>query len=146
MKVVLDTNILVAALMSANGASRAVLRLAFEGKIVPLVGMALFKEYESLLARDYLFERGPLSRERRMLFLDDFLSLCKWVEIHFLWRPNLRDEQDSHVMELALAGQARCIVTHNLRDFAGGELLIPEVAICDPGNFLKNWEEKSWQH
>jgi hypothetical protein len=36
--------------------------------------------------------------------------------VYFLWRPNLPDEADNHLIELALAGAAQTIVTHNLND------------------------------
>lgn len=47
--VVIDTNVFIAALMSAEGASRRVLRLALRGDIVPLFGNALLLEYEDVL-------------------------------------------------------------------------------------------------
>ncbi len=69
-----------------------------------------------------------------MLF-DGLLANCKWVDIHFLWRPNLPDEGDNQVIELAIASGATTVITHNLRDFMG-ELKFPEVRICTPATFL----------
>lgn len=43
-RVVIDTNIFVSAVMNADGAPRAVLRLALRGEILPLFGNALFSE------------------------------------------------------------------------------------------------------
>lgn len=146
MKVVLDTNVLVSSILGANGASRAVLRLAFEGEIQPLVGNALFSEYEAVLRRNDIFARSPFDLEKRSAFLDDVLSVCKWVEIHFIWRPNLRDEGDNHVVELALAGNADYLITHNIRDMMGGDLLLPDLRVVEPGEFLNMRKDKSWQH
>lgn len=149
MKVVLDTNILVSALMSAENACRAVLRLAFEGQITPVVGNALFSEYESVLGRDYLFERCPFDADKRSMFLDDFSSICEWVEIHYLWRPNLRDEADNHVVELALSAGARLVITQNIKDFArGADLLMPDVYILHPHDVLEKIRngDLSWLH
>ncbi len=145
-KVVLDTNIIVSALLSPDGASRAVMRMAFEGRIEPLIGHKLFLEYQSVLGREHIFARGPFDAGKRNQFLDDYASICRWVEIHFNWRPNLRDEADNHVIELALAGQARYVVTHNIRDFAAGELNMPDLRIVDAGTLLQTERSERWRH
>ena len=41
--------------------------------------------------------------------------------ISFRWRPWLSDPNDDFILELAVSAQARYIVTHNLRNFAGVE-------------------------
>lgn len=146
MKVVLDTNIIVSALMSGENACREVLRLAFDGRIEPLVGNALFAEYESVLAREYLFQGCPFDAQKRNMFLDDILSVCSWVEIHYLWRPNLMDEGDNHVLELALAGGAKAVITQNLKDFKRGDLRWPDVEILHPRELLAATRSESWQH
>lgn len=40
-------------------------------------------------------------------------------EIHFLWRPMLRDPRDEAMLELAVAARCRAVITHNIRDFEG---------------------------
>jgi tetratricopeptide (TPR) repeat protein len=72
--------------------------------VTPLVGEALFLEYEDVLGRVQLMEKSPLSLAERERFLDAFLGVCEWVDIYFGWRPNLRDENDNHLVELAVAG------------------------------------------
>jgi len=64
--------------------------------------------------------------------LDGFLSVCEWVRVFYLWRPNLPDEGDSHLIELAVARAARTVVTHNVRDVRGGELRFPQLRIETP--------------
>jgi len=54
--------------------------------------------------------------------------------IHFLWRPYLQDPKDDLVLELALAGAAEVIITHNLRDFKGVQSL--GIAAMTPNAFL----------
>ncbi|UZA04722.1 PIN domain-containing protein [Moraxella bovis] len=39
-----------------------------------------------------------------------------------MWRPNLKDEGDNHLIELAVAGNANIIVSHNQKDFRQNEL------------------------
>ena len=61
-RIVIDTSVWVAALKSARGASRDVLRLCLRKRCQPLVGEALFAEYEDLMARSNLFVDSPLTK------------------------------------------------------------------------------------
>jgi predicted nucleic acid-binding protein len=73
----------------------------------------------------------------RKALLDIFLAACRWTRIYYAWRPNLRDEGDNHLIELAVAGAADCIVTRNLRDLTSMELRFPQIRILTPEEFLK---------
>jgi len=65
------------------------------------------------------------------------LARCRWTRIYFLWRPNLRDEADNHLVELAVAGGAQAIVTKNTRDFAKMELRFPNLRVATPAELVK---------
>ncbi|WP_289500777.1 PIN domain-containing protein [Gloeocapsopsis sp. IPPAS B-1203] len=65
-----------------------------------------------------------------------FMSVCEWMRIYYLWRPNLIDEADNHLIELAIAGNARIIVTHNTKDFKQAELSFPELLILKPDEMI----------
>jgi len=133
---VIDTNVLVGALLRAGGHNRQVIRSCLQGRLEPLIGQALFLEYEDVFHRERLFRESPLSpRERRQL-LEAYLSTCAWVDVYYLWRPNLRDEDDNHILELAVAGGASMIVT-NVRDFQGTDLRFPEIRIATPRDLVK---------
>jgi putative PIN family toxin of toxin-antitoxin system len=136
MRVVFDTNIFVGACMGAGPANLAV-AACLRGEVTALMGTALFNEYEDVLQRAALFERSRLNSAEREVLLDIFLSRCEWVRIYFAWRPNLKDEGDNHIVELAVAGRAEMIVTRNLRDFRNMELRFPALRICSPEEFLK---------
>jgi putative PIN family toxin of toxin-antitoxin system len=136
-RIVIDTNVFVSALLSADGGARKVLRLALRGDIQPVFGNALFAEYESLLARGPIWAKCPLDEAERATLFEALLSISDWVRIHFLWRPNLSDEADNHVLELAVAAAAEAIVTANVRDFGSAELLFPRLSILTPADFLK---------
>ena len=84
-----DTNVLVSAVLSADGAAREVVRQCLLGYARPLVSNALFLEYEEVLARDELFAEALITSQDRAVLLDAFLGVCEWVHITFLWRPNL---------------------------------------------------------
>lgn len=141
MRVVLDTNVFVSALLNADGSSRAVLRLALSGRLKAVFANALFAEYESLLARTQLWRACPLDAAQRSELFEALLSVSDWVRISYLWRPNMRDEADNHALELAVAGGASAIITANLRDFRSAELLFPAIRIITPAGFLQ-WRQR----
>lgn len=134
--VVIDTNVFVGACMGV-GASARVVELCLTGKLEPAMGSALMTEYEDVLSRTQLFEGCRLTAPERNELLDIFMARCRWVRTYFLWRPNLRDEADNHLVELAVAAAATHIVTWNQRDFAAMELRFPHLRIAAPPDFLK---------
>ncbi len=134
--IVVDTNVFVGACMG-TGASAQVVELCLHGQLQPAMGSALLAEYEDVMARESLFQACRLHREQREELLDIFLSSCRWVKTYFSWRPNLRDEGDNHVVELAVAAAASHIVTWNTRDFASMELRFPLLRYNTPPEFLK---------
>lgn len=136
MRVVIDTNILVSACLG-EGAAAQVIEACLLGRCLPVIGNALFGEYEDVLSRELLFQNCRLSPAERNELLDAFLARCQWGSVYFLWRPNLRDEGDNHLIELALATGAGVIVTRNLRDFANMNLFFPELRFLLPEQFLR---------
>lgn len=134
--VVVDTSVFVAALRSADGASLQVLRLALEGRLEPLMGQKLFLEFLDLFERPNTFKGCPVKARDRHTLFEGFLSTCRWCEVFYLWRPNLPDEGDNHVMELAIAGGASVVITYNVTD-CSGELQFPGVEALRPKAFLK---------
>ena len=136
-RVAIDTQVLVSAILSPGGAAGEVLRRCLSGHARPLVGNALFLEYEDVLAREELFTAASITSNDRAELLDAPLSVCEWVDVTFLWRPNLRDESDNHLIELAIAGNAESIITGNTRDFSAGELVFDSLRVVTPGNWLK---------
>jgi len=134
---VIDTNVLTGALLKPAGHNRRVVRACLEGKWKPLIGQALFLEYEDVLGRSQLYRSSPLSKGEREELFAAFLSVCEWVEVYFSWRPNLPDEGDNHIVELAVAGGAAMIVTHNVRDFRRAQLRFPGLRELTPQEALK---------
>jgi putative PIN family toxin of toxin-antitoxin system len=135
--IVLDTNVLVAALLRGGGSARAVLRACLRSEYQPVIGPALLAEYEDVLGRADLFADSVLSPRERDEVFDGLLSRCRWVEVFYAWRPNLPDEGDNHLIELAVAAQADAIVTRNLRDVARGELKFPSLRALTPEQCLE---------
>ncbi len=134
MRVVLDTNVVIAALRSRNGASNALLIDLLRGAGVWLCSVPLFLEYEAVMMRpDFLLATG-YPRTDLTGFLRDVATVIKPVELHFVWRPQLADAKDEMVLETAVNGGADALVTHNTRDFlqAAGRFGIPVARPSDP--------------
>jgi putative PIN family toxin of toxin-antitoxin system len=136
VRVVIDTNIFLGACLGTGAANHTV-AACLRGKCIPLMGSALLSEYEDVMGRRELFTQCRLSLQERNDLLDIFLSVCEWTRVYYIWRPNLPDEADNHLIELAIAGGAELIVTRNLRDITRGELQFPHLRIISPEGFLK---------
>lgn len=135
ISVVIDTNVFVAGLRSDGGASRAVLRFALQGKIEPLFGNALWLEYEDLLGRSVWTDATTCDERQQVLAA--LARVGRWVTVYYGWHPNLPDEADNHLIELAIAGGAASIITHNVRDLRRGELLLNGLRILTPAEYLE---------
>jgi putative PIN family toxin of toxin-antitoxin system len=136
-QVVIDTNVLVAALLSNRGASHRVLRLVGDRRWRINVSVPLVFEYEQTLKR--VCTRGSLNDND----IDDVVNfLCANADlrpIFFLWRPFLPDPKDDLVLELAVESRADFVLTFNTKDFAGAERF--GVRVLLPREFLAIIEE-----
>jgi len=115
-QVVLDTNILVAALRSNRGASHRLLQLVGDPRWRPNLTVALVLEYEEVLKRD------PRIFGLTGADIDDAIdAICAVAGLHrlyFLWRPVANDPGDDLVLEAAIASHSDFVITFNKRDFA----------------------------
>jgi putative PIN family toxin of toxin-antitoxin system len=114
---VLDTDVLVAAFRSAQGASRQLLLGALDHRFELLLSVPLMLEYEAVLTRPEHLAACGLSGGEVERVLDDLASVARRVPLSFRWRPRLSDANDDMVLETAVNGNADAIVTFNQRDF-----------------------------
>jgi putative PIN family toxin of toxin-antitoxin system len=118
LRLVLDTDVLVAALRSDRGASRQLLISALDREIEVLVSVPLMLEYEAVLTRPEHLDASGLTSEQMNQFLDALAKVLIPVRLRFLWRPRLKDPADEMVLETAVNGGADRLATFNLRHLA----------------------------
>jgi uncharacterized protein len=112
--VVIDTNILVSALLRPESLPAAVLMLALSGNVQLCVSDAVFAEYDEVI-------RGPRFKRSAEVIegtLQSIRNLGYWV------KPSARveaciDPDDNIFLECAQAAEADYLVTGNQRDFPG---------------------------
>jgi putative PIN family toxin of toxin-antitoxin system len=119
MQIVIDTNILVAALKSRRGASYKLVSLLPSDKLSIVVSVPLVIEYEDVLKRVEL--PAAITNKDIDVFIDFLCKISRHQDIYFLWRPFLPDPFDDHILEVAVASQCDAIVTYNKRDFKGAD-------------------------
>jgi putative PIN family toxin of toxin-antitoxin system len=141
VRVVLDTNVLVAAMRSRRGASFELLSRVSRGEFELAISVSLVLEYESVLLRHTTASEFNAQDMRDLI--DYLCDVAAWQEIFFLWRPHLKDANDDLVLELAVAASCARIVTHNVRDFRGTEQF--GVRVVTPAEFLQELRGKTWE-
>ena len=117
--IVIDTNVVIAALRSQKGASYKLLSLIGTNKFEIHDSVAIVLEYEDVIQR-FRTEVG-LSQDQVSIFVDSLCSMAHHHKIYFVWRPSLRDANDELFLELAISASCEYIVTHNIKDFKGTE-------------------------
>lgn len=111
--IIIDANVLVAAMKSRNGNSFKLLSMIDSGEWRINISTPLVFEYESILKREVENDRAQDCES-----LIDYICLIGTAhQIFYLWRPMLKDPKDDHILELAVKSNAS-IITWNVRDFS----------------------------
>jgi putative PIN family toxin of toxin-antitoxin system len=139
INVVLDTSVLVSAARSRAGASFAIVSSIPNPQFQICLSVAVYTEWQAVLSRP---EHWPPGADAALAesFVRYLASKAYLQDIHFLWRPFLRDPDDDMVLECAVAAGCRYIVTHNVKDFRRTEQL--GVKAITPAEFLHILKEK----
>ncbi len=128
----MDTNVLVAGLRSRRGASFQLLSRLGDEQFDVYLTVPLAMEYEDVLHRPGLVSLPPSAIDA---VLDRVCAVSFRQDVHYLWRPQLRDAKDELVLEAAVNASADFLITHNVRDFAPSHRF--ELQLATPAQFLK---------
>lgn len=98
----------------------------------------LASEYQDVLSRYLPIEEGGVTFSDAERVLARLVADADEIDVRYLWRPNLRDEGDNFIYEIAVASAPCTIVTYNLRDFAKGEIRFSGVYVKTPAEVLQS--------
>ena len=140
MRVVLDTCILFQALFSSGGASHQIVKMMRNGELELAISVPVFEEYKDVLQRKESLKQFEMTKDDVVKVLDFIALAAVGIDVHFLMRPNLRDENDNMFVDLAFASGASYLITKNIRDFKiDNELELGSFEVISPSEFMKKW-------
>ena len=137
VRMILDTDVIVAAIRSSAGASAEIVRRVLGGALQIEASVALVLEYEAVATREEHLRAGGVTEAEARTIIDAIAALARPVDIHFRWRPQLRDADDEMVLEAAINALDRTIITFNTRDFAGAAKRFG-VVLATPAQYLES--------
>jgi putative PIN family toxin of toxin-antitoxin system len=132
IRAVLDTNVLLSALRSRNGASFEILSRFADNQFVMIIGNTVLSEYDEVLKREC--PAFGISLESVDRYLDAICARASFFKTSSFWKPALPDPDDEAFAQLALEAKVGYMVTHNLRHFPTDRL--PALKITTPKEFL----------
>jgi putative PIN family toxin of toxin-antitoxin system len=133
LQAVVDTNVILSALRSKQGASYRLLQLVRDPRWRMHVSVALLLQYEAVARREAVPLHASLVEVDK--FIDYLSAASEHQVIYFAWRPQLVDPNDEFILELAVAAGASHIITFNKADFRGAEKF--GINVVEPRDFLR---------
>jgi putative PIN family toxin of toxin-antitoxin system len=135
--VVIDTNVIISALLSKKGASFKLISLLEYERFNINISVPLILEYESIIMRN--IKNLFLNKKDVEFFLDYICSIGNRFNIFYLWRPFLKDPKDDFILELAYTSGSNFIISYNKKDFKGiGKF---GIKVLTPKEFLELLEK-----
>jgi putative PIN family toxin of toxin-antitoxin system len=128
MKVVLDTNIIVSALLSPQGLPAKILNLVLNGSVIIIYDNNIMAEYVDVLGRGRL----KINKELRELIID-FIAKEWEYTIAEPQRKKFDDEDDKKFYELYKSGGVDYLITGNRKHFPA------EKGIVTPREFMEKF-------
>ena len=140
LKIVLDTNVFVSALINPRGKPAQILNYVFESKVRLFTSPSIIEELERVLSYPKLVKRHGLEKQELKKFVSDLLSILSLVEGKKAIEVIAEDPADNNYLSCALDAKADFIVSGdihllNLREYEG-------IQIITPSQFLEMLEKE----
>ena len=136
MRIVLDTNVLVAGLLAPFGPCGEIVRMVSSGELVLSFDARILTEYEEVLGRrKFRFEKHRV--DALLIFIKHRGSIVASSPLS----QSLPDSDDEPFVEVALAAQAACLVTGNKVHFPAD--LCQGLSVYSPSEFLAFYKKQS---
>lgn len=144
MRIVLDTSTLISAFRSSTGASAEIVRFALLEEIVLLLDYKLVCEYRDVALRPQHVVNSGKTAEEINAVIDALESIAEPVRVSIKHRPLSNDGNDDMVIDVAINGHARVIVTNNARDFGVAQRF--GIQVTTPKEFLTLFRKEKPDH
>lgn len=138
MRIVLDTNVLVSAILSPHGKPARILRLVLEGKAVLILSRSVLAETERVLRYPKLrrlLKRKGISLKEVHEFLKKLTGIAVLAPDQTSVNAVSEDPSDNMFLACAVEGQADFIISGDQHLTALGTF--QGIMIVDPAEFLR---------
>ena len=135
MRVILDTNVLVSALLKKSSTPHKIYQLFKEQKFTLIISPVILYEIEEVISRDYIVKRTQMTRSEREEFMRELIELSYIVPGVTQVKVIKEDPDDDKFIAAALDGMANYIVSGDrhlldLKEYQG-------IKIVTPGQFIE---------
>jgi len=132
MNVVLDTNIIISAFLSSEGAPAEVFELLITGKIKNSTTQEIIQEVEDVIKRPYILKRSSI--QKSLDFLKLFQNISEIVQPKKRHTVVKEDPDDDKFIDCAKESGSKMIITGDahllhLKEFEGIYILTPRECI-----------------
>lgn len=139
MRIVLDTNIYIAAALNSSGFSEEVLNFAIRANFKIVISEEILQEIQSKLTHKFQWPKENID-----FFLARIRKITEVVDIRERISVIVRDPEDNKILECAVAGEADLIVSLDqdlikLKNFKGIGIIHPKtLSWTFPEHFKKH--------
>lgn len=135
MRVVVDTNVIVAGLLSPFHAAGEVVSMASSGTLVLCYDSRIISEYREVLSRPkFQFDQSQV--DDLVLFLQSNGEVTSAQPLPV----RLPDSHDEMFLEVAVAAQSRCLITGNLKHFPTSKR--QGITVASPAEFIEIYRKE----